>query len=195
MSKAADTRLSILHKAFELIYRNGFQATSIDTILASTQVTKGAFFYHFRNKEDMGLALINEVIHPGMHEGFVQPLTDSANPAADIYAMMKHLLLTAPVFQTAYGCPAVNLVNELSAANDSLAKALHQVMNQCQRAVQDSIRRGIALGQINETVDAEQVATFIMVGYSGVRNMGKLFGPACYHDYLHELKRYLDQLA
>ena len=60
MSKAAAIRHTILHQAFELIYQNGFHATSINTIIATTQVTKGALFYHFKTKEDMGLALINE---------------------------------------------------------------------------------------------------------------------------------------
>jgi len=60
MSKAQDTRMTILRKAFELIYRQGYQATSIDEIIATTAVTKGALFYHFKNKEEMGLAIINE---------------------------------------------------------------------------------------------------------------------------------------
>ncbi len=48
MKKAEVTRLNILQKAFELIYVNGYQTTSIDQIIATTQVTKGAFFYHFK---------------------------------------------------------------------------------------------------------------------------------------------------
>ncbi|RAJ08805.1 TetR family transcriptional regulator [Chitinophaga skermanii] len=52
MNKAAATRLNMLQKAFELIYVKGFQTTSIDDILATTQVTKGAFYYHFKNKDE-----------------------------------------------------------------------------------------------------------------------------------------------
>lgn len=172
MSKAAITRLTILESAFDLVYRNGYQPTSIDTIIATTQVTKGAFFYHFKNKDEMGLALVNEVIYPGMYQAFVEPLADSQNPIDDIYIMVKHLLLTAPFFQVEYGCPAVNLVNELSTVNLTLNKALLRVMSQCQQAVQACILQGQARGQIRDDVDPEQVATFIMAGYSGIRNMG-----------------------
>lgn len=195
MSKAAETRHSILYKAFELIYRNGFQATSIDTIIATTQVTKGAFFYHFRNKEEMGLALIDEVIKPTMEESFIRPLLNSNQPADDIYLMMRHLLQTAPFFQAEYGCPAVNLVNEMAASNAPLHRALYAVMSQCLQAVSSSIQRGQVLGQIRADVDGAQVANFIMIGYSGTRNMGKLFGAACYQTYLNELKQYLNQLT
>ena len=113
-TKAATTRQSILQTAFGLIYQNGYQATSIDTIIAGMNVTKGAFFYHFKNKDEMGLAMIDEVVRPGMAEGFIKPLADSQNPVDDIFTMMKHLLLTAPFFEVRYGCPAVNLANELA---------------------------------------------------------------------------------
>lgn len=37
MKKAETTRLNILQKAFELIYVKGYQTTSIDDIIATTQ--------------------------------------------------------------------------------------------------------------------------------------------------------------
>ena len=61
MKKAEATRLMILQKAFELIYVKGYQTTSIDDIIATTKVTKGAFYYHFKTKDEMGLAIINEI--------------------------------------------------------------------------------------------------------------------------------------
>ena len=195
MTKAATTRQTILQKAFELIYRHGYGTTSIDTIIASTQVTKGAFFYHFKNKDEMGLALIQELISPTMEAAFIKPLASASQPTEAIYALMKRLLLTDPFFQVQYGCPAVNLVNELATANESLHRALYQVMSQCQQAVRSSLERGQALGQIRPDLKPDQVADFIMVGYSGIRNMGKLFGTPCYHTYLSELNRYLLQLA
>ena len=52
--KAAATRLNILQKAFGLVYQNGYRTTSVDDIIATTQVTKGAFFYHFKHKDGNG---------------------------------------------------------------------------------------------------------------------------------------------
>ncbi|MDN3709585.1 TetR family transcriptional regulator [Myroides ceti] len=57
MKKAEATRLTILKKAYELIYINGYQTTSIDDILATTKVTKGALYYHFKIKTKWGLLL------------------------------------------------------------------------------------------------------------------------------------------
>ena len=73
ISKAATTRLNILQKAFTLVYKNGYRATSIDEIIATTQVTKGAFFYHFKNKDEMGLAMIYEVLYSSMQDALINP--------------------------------------------------------------------------------------------------------------------------
>lgn len=92
MSKSNQTRASILNKAFDLIYVNGYQSTSIDEIIATTKVTKGAFYYHFRNKEQMGIAVINEIIFPEIHQGFILPLKGTEKPVKDIYKVIKNVL-------------------------------------------------------------------------------------------------------
>src|ERR1044072_5049218 len=98
-AKAAATRLNILQKAFGLVYKHGYRATSIDDILAETKVTKGAFFYHFKNKDEMGLAMINEGMLPGMYTAMVEPLLNAQEPADEIYDMMKALLLQNTFFE------------------------------------------------------------------------------------------------
>ena len=42
----------------------GFQSASLDTILASAGVTKGALYYHFNSKEALGYAVVEEIIAP-----------------------------------------------------------------------------------------------------------------------------------
>jgi len=195
MGKAADTRMSILQKAFELIYINGYQITSIDDIIAQTKVTKGAFYYHFKNKDEMGLAVIAEVMMPVMKETLVQPLESSADPVRDIYAMMRYLLLEHPLMNARYGCPAGNLIQEMSPLNAAFSEALALITRSWQDAVQKSIRNGKKAGNVGAAANGLQVAAFVIAGYWGVRTLGKLSGDSsCYYTYLKELKRYLEAL-
>jgi TetR/AcrR family transcriptional regulator, transcriptional repressor for nem operon len=195
VSKAAATRLGLLQKAFDLIYQKGFQATSIDDILATTQVTKGAFFYHFKTKEEMGLAMINEVMYPGMKAAFSSLMDSSSHPVEVIHRMVQHALLHDPFFRIEYGCPAVNLIEEMAPLNSAFRQALSRLVSQWQETIQTCVSQGIASGQIRQEVSPGQVANFVIAGYSGIRNMGKLLGTACYHDYLKELKSYLEKLT
>ena len=54
------TRDKILAESKTLIFENGFSGTSIDQILQRTGITKGAFFYHFKTKNALARALIEE---------------------------------------------------------------------------------------------------------------------------------------
>lgn len=193
MAKA--TRQDILQKAFELIYVNGYQATSIDEIIATTRVTKGAFFYHFKTKEDMGLALIREVMYHAMHPVLVQPLLQSVNPVKDIYEMMEELLMANPFMQVRYGCPANNLIQEMAPLSLKFSRALSVLVEQWENALETSINNGKKNGLVRKEVNSRQVAAFIMSGYGGVRTLGRLYHTKePYKAYLRELKRYLKDL-
>jgi len=56
------TRERILETANELILSQGYAATSLDQILERTGVTKGAFFYHFKSKEELARALFERYL-------------------------------------------------------------------------------------------------------------------------------------
>lgn len=195
MSKAEQTRSMILEKAFGLIYEKGFQATSIDQIIATVQVTKGAFFYHFKNKEEMGIAIIKEQMRPDFLEMCMKYLHESADPANDIYRMMEYLLLEDPFFDTRFGCPAMNLIEEMAPVNENFSKELKAGVLQWQAMIESSVEKGKSLGKVRQDVNPQNVSYTITSGYAGVRNMGKLFGRKCYLTHLEELKIYLKNLG
>jgi AcrR family transcriptional regulator len=51
------TRQQILSAATELFPVKGFEATSIDDIVEKANVVKGTFYYHFKSKDELLLAL------------------------------------------------------------------------------------------------------------------------------------------
>lgn len=195
MKKAEATRLMILQKAFELIYVKGYQTTSVDDILATTQVTKGAFYYHFKNKDEMGLAIINEILKPTMDTAFITPLQSQDNPLEVIYGMMHHLLLENPFLKPEFGCPASNLTQEMAPWNIHFSKALNELTNLWEETLIQVLENGKINGFVRNDVSPKQVAILIMSGYWGIRNFGKLDnGNQSYGAYLKELKNYLNSL-
>ena len=52
------TKAKILDAAEAMILDQGFSATSLDRVLEKTGLTKGAFFYHFKNKNELLQALV-----------------------------------------------------------------------------------------------------------------------------------------
>ncbi len=195
MKKASKTRLTILEKAFDIIYKKGYQTTSIDEIIATTKVTKGAFYYHFKTKDEMGLAIINEIVKPTIQKAFIAPMQNSKNPVEDIYTMTKGLLLENPYLKIEYGCPTGNFVQEMTPWNTEFSKALNKIVVEWQLALENSIQNGIDEKTVRDNVNVKQAAHFIMSSYWGIRHFGKVYNnPDCYHTYLEELKLYLNNL-
>ena len=56
--RGQDTKERILETAQTLVLDKGFSATSLDDIIRTTGMTKGAFFHHFRSKNDLAKRLV-----------------------------------------------------------------------------------------------------------------------------------------
>ena len=195
MKKSEATRQNILQKAFELIYTNGYQTTSVDEIIATTQVTKGAFYYHFKTKDEMGLAIINERMRPTFKNTFIEPFQSDVNPLDTIYNLMHHLLMENEDLKVEYGCPASNFTQEMAPWNIEFTKALNELSLEWEKAMIDAIEKGKENGKIKSDINAKEITVFVMSGYWGVRNLGKLENSkGVYLIYLKGLKSYFDTL-
>lgn len=195
MKKAEATRLSILQKSFDLIYAKGYQNTSIDDILATTKVTKGAFYYHFRNKDEMGIAIINELLKPTLTSGFNDLLKNNKNPLDGIYELINDLLMKNDFLKVEYGCPASNFTQEMTPWNEAFSVALKEITQQWTTTMISAIETGKKNGFVKSEVNAKQVTFFVTSGYWGIRNFGKLENSKkVYLPYLKELKAYLNNM-
>src|SRR5262249_13458384 len=76
------TRERLLQAAFREVFRHGFQGAGIDSILAATNVTKGALYYHFESKEALGYAIIEEIIAKFTRDRWLLPLRESQDKNA-----------------------------------------------------------------------------------------------------------------
>jgi TetR/AcrR family transcriptional repressor of nem operon len=57
--RALETREKILQAAACLFALKGYHDTKLEEVLDTAQVTKGAFFHHFRDREDLGFAVLD----------------------------------------------------------------------------------------------------------------------------------------
>lgn len=60
--RGEERREKILEVAEQLILCKGFSGTSIEEILPQAHITKGGFFYHFKDKQELATALIQRYL-------------------------------------------------------------------------------------------------------------------------------------
>jgi AcrR family transcriptional regulator len=59
--RMAEVARALVQAARRLFSRRGYTTVSLDEICARARVTKGAFYHHFGNKEDLFVAVLEEV--------------------------------------------------------------------------------------------------------------------------------------
>lgn len=64
--KGDDTRTRILDVSQALILEHGYSGVSVDKIIQSVGLTKGAFFHHFKSKSDLARQLIRRFADEGV---------------------------------------------------------------------------------------------------------------------------------
>ncbi len=58
MGRATETRERILEIAERLVFERGLSGTSLNDIMTAADLTKGAFFHHFRDKSELARAVL-----------------------------------------------------------------------------------------------------------------------------------------
>lgn len=84
--RGEDSRRELVSVAIDCFARDGYQATSIDRIARAAGVTKGALYYHFRDKQDLLLGALDDRVG-GFERVVVQRVTSRKDPAAALYAV------------------------------------------------------------------------------------------------------------
>lgn len=76
-----NAKARIMDVAQDLILQKGYSATSIDEILAAAHITKGGFFYHFKGKNELALALVERYLEAD--NAFFAELFDRADSLSE----------------------------------------------------------------------------------------------------------------
>jgi TetR/AcrR family transcriptional repressor of nem operon len=168
------TRRQILDAAFNEFYMNGFQGSSINRIVDEAGTTKGAMFHHFRGKNDLGYAVVREVIYPHLKERWADPLANSTDPITDLKRLfrqcMKEEIATGRLVQ---GCPLNNLAQEMSPLDEKFRKSLEQIYGAWRECLAAAFARGIKAGTVRKGVSPSKVAAFIVAAQAGIVGTAK----------------------
>lgn len=84
------TRQRIIDTAIELFFRNGVSATTLENIAEAASLTRGAIYWHFKNKQDV-IAAIHDQLHLSILDTMYKELRDKSLPPLDrIRRASKH---------------------------------------------------------------------------------------------------------
>lgn len=167
------TRDKIVDAAYEEIHRHGFQAASLANILAKTGLTKGALYHHFPTKNDLGLAVIEEVIREGFELRIFEPLRAADDPVETLCEVIRRKAETATLDTVKLGCALNNLMQEMSPLDTDFKRRLNAILTTWQETVAVALQRAQKQGRVRRDVDCRAAALFIVSAYEGCIGIAK----------------------
>jgi AcrR family transcriptional regulator len=172
--RSDDTRKKILNAAFLEFYRNGFQGGSLGGIVEAAEVTKGALFHHFASKQELGYAVVDELIGPLLGQRWLDPVTETDDPITAIQSAFRHFI-GEDIESGAWlnGCPLNNLAQEMSPLDEGFRTRIERMYTTWRSVFSVALRRGIERGVVRADVDPREAATFIVVAQMGIWGTGK----------------------
>jgi len=190
------TRRQILLVAFETFFRQGFQGTSMDDLVKTTTLTKGAFYHQFPTKLALGYAVVDEVLTQLILERWIIPLEAYENPVEGILTLMQRNIGDTPPAMLRYGCPLNNLIQEMAPVDKGFSKRLTAALNLWIGELEKHLQRAQRSGFIQPQVDTAEAAHFIVMAHEGFYGIIKgMNEPKVFTVLLASLQRYFDSIA
>jgi AcrR family transcriptional regulator len=174
-AKAPDrTRRKILEAAFAEFYRNGFQGGSLNQIVEAAGITKGALFHHFAGKQDLGYAVVDEIIAPVLEQRWLQPLAQSTDPISDLQGIFRRFVQEdAGSRNHVHGCPLTNLAQEMSPLDDGFRSRIDRLYATWRKQCADALAAGITAGTVRNDISPPHVASLLVAAQMGIWGSGK----------------------
>lgn len=192
MRDAEQTRQKILDVSADEIHRNGFTATSLSTILQRCQISKGALYHHFANKQELGYAVFEEVYTP-MFIAMWQPAVTKDDPIQGLIDFFTAMATEMRCEDVVCGCPLNNLCQEMAGIDEGFRLRILAMQQQLNTLIAENLRR--VESTLRTNIDFSQVAYFIVSVFHGSTTLSKSSqNKELFQKVLSELCLYINSL-
>lgn len=188
-----DTRMRILKRVYQDMRVKGFQGLRADRVIETMDITKGALYYHFKNKTLLGYAILEEVIQPEYLKPYLPLLEYEGNPISFLQSILSGIRLTTENNDLSLGDPVHNLAQEMSPLDEGFRKRLEIMQDSVKDIISDSLYRGQVRGFVIEQAKPVNIACFFQAVVAGNYGMAKAhLNEQIFHNNLDMLAEYLD---
>ena len=165
------TRERLLQAGFQEVYRSGFQGAGVDSILAATNVTKGALYYHFGSKEALGYAIVEEIIAKLVRDRWLRPMLGNEQPIDILIGIVRRTPVRPEEVRS--GCPLLNLAQEMSPLDEQFRKRLERIFQAWQEGVATLLRKGQSQGTVRRDLNPDEMDSFLIAMVEGYVSLAK----------------------
>lgn len=194
--KRRETMHRLCGKGLEIFHAKGYYNTSLDDILNELSLSKGAFYHHFKSKEDYFINIVQNLIVQKVYALLIEPLNTNENPLPVIIESLENALDPGKKNEMAYGYMLNDFLTEFNKRNEEISSQLKEIINVWEVNLVSLLKKGKLDGHIARHVDCEGVATYIIASYLGMRSLlMDSSNKQLRYQYIQQLKQYFNSIA
>lgn len=178
-----ETREALIRAAIEAFAEEGLEAPSLDAICERAGYTRGAFYVHFRDRDDLVIAVMERVT--GV---LLDTLIATGDAALDLERTVR--TFADAVAAGAYPVPGSvrsHQILQACARSETIRERYVQTLGEAVRRVTHVIRRGQEAGSVRCDLDPAQTANLLIALVLSVQTLREV-------DYPFDVKAACDTL-
>ncbi len=166
----------ILKVAYKIIYENGYNKTSVDEIISKAKISKSNFYYYFKSKESLAIAVLDLRIEQYVNEIINETLMNNKlTPLKRLESFYNKVVKFHEKNECKYGCPFGNLANELSGKNHKFRKKLAAFFEQWREKIELCLKDGIENKEFSDKFNPKLFSEIILAHLEGAILISKTY--------------------
>jgi TetR/AcrR family transcriptional repressor of nem operon len=196
MPKTSDkpsARTKLLNAAFAVIRAKGYAATTVDDLCAAGGVTKGAFFHHFKSKDDLAVAAAEHWSQTTGALFAAAPYHEAADPLDRVlgYIDFRKTLLKGRIPE--FSCLVGTMVQEAYDTSPAIRAACERAISGHAETLEADIAEAMRRHGIDADWSASSLALHTQAVLQGAFILAKAKGGAqVAADSVDHLRRYVE---
>ncbi|MBI4388135.1 MAG: TetR/AcrR family transcriptional regulator [Candidatus Omnitrophica bacterium] len=172
----ARNKFKILDTTVRLISDRGFSQISVDDILRESNVQKSNFYYHFRTKEDLAIAVLDEMMQKVDEEIWQGILQDkSLSPKQRLDKLIEKLVSDFETAGGKIGDPFGNLISEVNSHDERFQVKVNDYFIRYSSFLEGVIHEGIEEDEFHQSLIPREAAEAILSQIQGAYLLSKAY--------------------
>ncbi len=165
-AKPRSSRARLIETAALLFHEDGYRHVSLDRILRESGVVRSNFYYHFKSKEDLALAVMDTWLDD-LTEAVIGPSLEREDlaPLARVRFMVDGLIDRLEVDHCRGGCPFGTLANAEAEHNDRFRQKLIQTFDGFARVLERLYRDAAERGELPDNAPEPAKLAALTLGF------------------------------
>jgi AcrR family transcriptional regulator len=163
--RSTSNRDYVIKVVSEMFLLRGFACTSMDDVVKQSGVSKSNIYYHFKSKDELTLAVLENYISTLQNLFREQSQDDEGQLLPRLERYIEQLIQDLAERDCVGGCPLMSLMVEAGKTNEAvrvrLAQFFQQQKDQLTQLLEEGKRRGVVRNDLPASVLASLISSWL----------------------------------